>query len=759
MVWGREVFKDILVNKEYYFSPKSFRSKGTQILLGLFLTFFIFLADVIHIPFLSSFITQLDYRTYDQVVQLNWRPHQTIPQVVVIDIDNKSVQQEGRWPWPRNKIAELINKLKQNGVVTIGTDIVMAEAEVNYAIGLKDELKKMMPQLPSEQKQFTNFLEQIAPRVDNDRILAQSLLDHNVVLGFLFHNDKEIRKGALPLPLMNPEDKYLYRDSLPLYQFSGYNGCLPLFLNASTQAGAVTNVPDLDGTIRHGLMLASYENKLYPTLALATAMNYLMVKQVALKTDNHKLLGIQMGNVFIPTNDKGQILIPFWGQIGSLNYYSATDILRDKIDPKQLQGSIAVIGSTIILLADLHQSPVAQSFPGVEMVGNMIQGIVGQQLVSEFDWRTTQGKIYLILIGLLFTLLFSFLSVSRILILAVIGILVLRALSIYLFVYQSLYLPIALILTLVVLLTLTNYGYLFIIERRQKRKLNQLFGQYVPEDYVKELVDSSHQYSMEGQERNMTVLFSDIRNFTNLSETLDASNVKRLLNAFFTPITEIIFSFRGTIDKYVGDMIVAFWGAPMLDEDHASHAINCALTMAKQLPQINEKIREKDLPAVSIGIGIGTGLMNVGDMGSEFRRAYTVIGDTVNLASRLQDLTKFYKVMILVSDKTRAGQDQFVWRTIDKITVKGRKSGLTIYQPIGKVTDVSAEIVTELDIYHDALKDYYEQNWSSAEKKFDMLLSKSPGIYLYGMYLKRIKEFMEIPPPENWDGIFVHQHK
>ncbi|HHF7373584.1 CHASE2 domain-containing protein [Legionella bozemanae] len=747
------------MKKDRYFSPKSLKSKGTQVLLGLFWSALIFLVDVIHIPLLSSFITQLDYRTYDQVVQLNWRPHQTIPRIVIIDIDNKSVEQEGRWPWPRNKIATLINKLKQNGVVTIGTDIVMAEAEVNYAIGLKNEIQKLMPQLPLEQKQLPDLLEQIAPKVDNDRILAQSLLDHNVVLGFLFHNDKEIRKGVLPSPLTNPENNYLYRDNLPLYQFSGYNGCLPLFLEASTQAGTVTNVPDLDGTIRHGLMLASYDNKLYATLALATAMNYLMVKHVTLKMRHHQLYGIQMGNVFIPTNAYGQILIPFWGQIGAHNYYSATDIIQDKINPEELQGAIAIIGSTIILLADLHQSPVAQSYPGVEMVGNMVQGIVGQQLVSEYDWRTPKARVYLILIGVFFTFLFSILSVSRILILAVISIIGIWALSIYLFVYESLYLPIALILTLIVLQTITNYGYLFIIERRQKRKINQLFGHYVPEDYVKELIESPQQYSMEGQERNMTVLFSDIRNFTSLSENLEASNVKRLLNAFFTPITEIIFSFRGTIDKYVGDMIVAFWGAPMLDEEHASHAIMCSLTMVKQLPEINEKMQEKDLPAVSFGIGLATGLMNVGDMGSEFRRAYTVIGDTVNLASRLQDLTKFYQVTILVSDKTRAGQDQFIWRAIDKITVKGRKSGLTIYQPLGKVSDVSEEVLTQLEEYHRALEDYYAQNWSSAEKKFAMLKTKFPNVYLYQMYLERVKAFMETPPPENWDGIYMHQHK
>lgn len=221
-------------------------------------------------------------------------------------------------PGPEEKVADLIKKLKENGVVTIATDIVMAEPEENYAFGLKEELTKLLPQLSSEQQQLSELLEQVAPKVDNDRILAQELMDHNVVLGYLFHNDTQIRKGVLPSPLTTPENKIIGRGNLPLHQFSGYNGCLPLFLNASTQAGAVTNVPDLDGTVRHGLMLASYGNKLYATLALATAMNYLMVQHVSLKTYDNHLYGIQMGNTFIPTNSHGQILIPFWGKLECL---------------------------------------------------------------------------------------------------------------------------------------------------------------------------------------------------------------------------------------------------------------------------------------------------------------------------------------------------------------------------------------------------------------------------------------------------------
>lgn len=738
---------------------KNMKSRWTQVYIGLFSTVFIFIADVFQVPLVSFLINQLDNRIYDQMVQLNLRPHLQNPQVVIIDIDNKSVEKEGRWPWPRNKMAELINKLKQYGVVTIGTDIVMAESEVNYAIGLKTELQPLKTKLTPEQQQLPVLLEEIAPQVDNDQIFAHSLLGHNVVLGYLFHNDQIIQKGVLPPPLTNPEGKTIFRGNLDFYQFSGYNGCLELFLKASTQAGAVTNLPDSDGAVRHGLMIASYDNKLYATLALAIAMNYLMVDHAVLQIYDNQLLGLQIGSVFVPTTPQAQILIPFWGLPGTLNYLSATDVMQGTVDPQLLQGSIAIIGSTMILLADLHQSPIAQSFPGVEMVGNMVQGIVNQQLVTLYNWHTAHGRLYIILIGLYLTFLFSFIGVTGMLLLAIICVLIVLTFSIYLFVYQSLYVPLAFVLVLIILQTLLNYGYLFMIERRQKRKINQLFGQYVPEEYVKELIEFPDQSSMEGLEREMTVLFSDIRDFTTISESLSASDVKRLLNAFFTPVTEIIFSFRGTIDKYVGDMIVAFWGAPISDEDHSYHAIMTSLEMIKRLPDINAKLIEQNLPAVNMGIGLATGLMNVGDMGSEFRRAYTVIGDTVNLASRLQDLTKFYHVNILVSDVTQSEQDQFVWRAVDKITVKGRKKGLIIYQPLGMFNDTSDEVFAELDEYHSALNDYYARKWSSAEKKFAMLGTKSPNVYLYQMYLTRIKEFQQTPPAEDWDGVYIHLHK
>jgi adenylate cyclase len=730
-----------------------------EIFLSLLCTGLLLLVALFNIPVISTFIKQIDGKIYDQFVSFNWRTHQQNPRVIIINIDEYSVHKEGRWPWPRDKMALLTSKLKQDGVVTIGMDIVMSEAEINYALGLKKKLEQLEPMPSPDQKKFMDTLETMAPKIDNDQIFAQTLLDHNVVLGFLFQHEAEVKKGVLPPPLKYHRNESISENQLPLYTFEGYNGTLDLFLKASTQAGFVTNLPDSDGIVRHALILARYNNKIYPSLALQIAINYLLVENIQLLSNKGKLYGVQLDGAFIPTNSRGQILIPFWGAPGTLDYYSATDILHDKINKKELEGTIAIIGSSMTLLADLHDSPATPLFPGVEMVGNIVQGIVGQQLASEYHWRTPQGIMLLTLFGVIFSLIFPFVGILGKLLVTLISIFFIFGATLLLFVFKGLYVSSALLITLITLQALLNYAYSYIIERRQKRKINQLFGQYVPEQYVKELIESPDQYSMEGQTLNMTVQFADIRNFTSISEHLDAVGVKHLLNTFFTPITEIIFKYRGTIDKYVGDMIVAFWGAPIADEHHAYNAIMSSLTIFQHLPEINAKMKNNNLPQVNIGLGLATGLMNVGDMGSEFRRAYTVLGDTVNLASRLQDLTKFYQVDILANDTARFENDAFLWRAIDKVSVKGRKTALTIYQPLGLLSDASSETLNEVEDYHKALVDYYAQNWQSAENQFTKLKSRHPGCYLYQLYLERIATFKKTPPPENWDGVYVHTHK
>lgn len=749
----------------YPFHLNQFTSKKVQIVLSMLAMLIVLF---IKFSFLTPVIDKLNFFIYDNMLSLHPQPYKEVNKVVIVDIDDESFAKEGRWPWPRNKLAHLIFNLEKAGVTVAGVDIIMSNPEVNYASGLKKRvttLNKINGIDPKNQPLLEEMLDKIAPEVDNDQELARALKNHDVSLGFLLHNIKNVKLGMLPNPLVGQNGVLLNSQAFNAQYFQGYNASLKLFMEAAGHGGFVTNLPDSDGVIRRGLLLASIDDKVYPSLALSTAMRFLLVDHVDLKFHDtltgEKLYGIDLAGTFVPTNSKGQILIPYWGGPFSLPYISATEVLNETVDMKGLSGSIAVVGSSALMLGDLHRSPTAPVFPGVEMVGNMVGAIVGQQLSTQYDWYSFSGITIIIVFGVLTSLLIPFLNIVLLISTTIAVSILIIAACIVTFYYKNIFIPVGVLLVIILLQAMVNYSYLFFLEKRQKSKIKQLFGQYIPKSYVDILINTPDLSSMEGQLRELSVLFCDIRHFTTLSESLSATDVKRLLNDFFNPVTEIIFDHQGTIDKYVGDMVVAFWGAPIPIEDnkHALQAILSALSMFKSLPLINQQMVENGLPTINIEIGIVTGLMNVGDMGSTFRKAYTVLGDNVNLASRLESLTKYYDIPILVNNTTREDQTDFLWRTIDKVVVKGRKTAVTVYQPLGLIDEMSPELIQEVDAYHTALDYYYAQKWDICWDLFKTLNEQHPNTYLYRLYILRIHQYKENPPPSDWDGAFTHTEK
>lgn len=742
---------------------KTLKIKGGQLALGLTALGLLLVLYQFHFTYFYTFINRLDGVLYDYLIKLDLQKKSSNTNVVLIDIDDYSIQKQGRWPWPRDKFVILLDKLKKAGVAVVAFDIVFSEAEINYALGLKEKLLDLNYPKPPELYKITNFLNDVSKKVDNDQAFANALKQNDVVLGFLFQHDPTIKKGDLPKPLLDITSERMLRLTASIPSFEGYNGTLGIFLKAAPHTGFVTNIPELDGVIRHGLLLAKYNKQLYSSLSLSIVMQYLLADNITLASHftfgKQVIDGINVGSFFIPTNTAGQILIPFWDNGQTIPAYSANDIIENDTPPKELAGSIVIIGSSMVLLSDLHQSPISQSFPGMEMVANMVSGILGRQIIQEFDWNTLGGLIVIVLTGSLYAIIFPFLSPFVLLVTFFILIIIILFGSFFLLLAKNYYIASTILLLLTTLLAVTNFLYDFILERHQKNRIRRLFDMYVPPSYVKEIMDYPNKYSMDGENREMTVFFADIRGFTTLSETLDASELKHLLNEFFTPITNIIFNHQGTIDKYVGDMVMAFWGAPIIDTEHSWHALQAALDIRERLEEINDNLVQKKLPSITLGMGLSSGMMNVGDMGSSFRRSYTVIGDEVNLASRLQDLTKFYQVDILVSETTRANINNILWRPIDKVAVKGRQKALIIYEPIGYHQDVSPEIVEELNDFEKGLNAYYKQDWVTAKALFTILATGNATTYLYQLYLQRVDDFCNSPPPEHWNGIFIHTRK
>ncbi|MFB3058249.1 MAG: adenylate/guanylate cyclase domain-containing protein, partial [Gammaproteobacteria bacterium] len=324
---------------------------------------------------------------------------------------------------------------------------------------------------------------------------------------------------------------------------------------------------------------------------------------------------------------------------------------------------------------------------------------------------------------------------------------------------NHLILPLASPLMLIGLIFILDMTFGFFIESRDKRQLTHLFGQYIPPELVDEMAEDPTDFSIDGENREMTVLFSDVRGFTTISEGMDPKQLTQLMNALLTPMTRVIHKNRGTIDKYMGDAIMSFWGAPLRDPEHARHALDAALEMMDELKIMQMEFKERGWPEVNMGIGLNTGNMNVGNMGSEFRMAYTVLGDAVNLGSRLEGLTKTYGVNIIVSETTKDSISGFTFRELDLVTVLGKNEPVAIFEPVGHENDLDERVISELTYYKRALREFRLQNWDEAEEEFSNLGQADSDRQLYQIYLDRISHFRREPPGDDWDGVFTHTTK
>jgi adenylate cyclase len=731
-------------------------SKRIPFFLGFLLLAVAIWLQITSIGLIDHFITRLEDLAYDVqlraylLTQPKWESS-----VVIIDIDDKSLSKEGRWPWPRNKLGELVKHLQEAGVVVVAFDIIFPENQENIAEDVYQKLKQENLATPAIEPLF----KKISPHFNYDSQFAEALSKIDVVLGISFLPQVHT-VGLLPSPafeLTTPQEKNLEFIIAP-----GYLANIPVLQTSAKSAGFINVFPDEDGIIRRVPILVRYQDKLYPSLALEAVRLFLLTKiklVAAHYGDQLRLEALQVGDHIIPTDADSKVVITFRGKSFSFPYYSATDVLNNKIPPNALEGKIAFIGTSATGQGDLKATAVQNVFPGVEIQATIADNILTDNFSYKPAWALGAEIFLTIAIGLVCIFLFPYLGPRALSILIVVIPIVFIFSNTFLWEKTGLIISIFIPMLFCVLLAFINmfYGYLF--ETRKREKLKEMFGQYVPEKHIDEMLTSSTELALAGEDRELTVLFADIRNFTTLSEPLSASQLKEMLNEFFTPMTEIIFKFRGTIDKYIGDMIMAFWGAPLKDKHHARHAIIAALEMQKAVDKLKTVFSEKGWPEINIGVGLNTGLMSVGDMGSKFRRNYTVLGDTVNLASRVESLTKFYGAKIIVTEFTRANQSFFVFRKLDRVRVKGKTRGVEIYEPLGYAKKFPPALQKEIDLYHSALEYYFTHQWEKASALFAELAREKPHEKLYQLYLKRLNDFVENPPSADWDGVYTHLEK
>ncbi|MCC6709849.1 MAG: adenylate/guanylate cyclase domain-containing protein [Gammaproteobacteria bacterium] len=712
-----------------------------------------------------EFIEQMENLAYDSHLEVTM-PRTVDDSVVIVDIDETSLTAEGRWPWSRDKLAHLLDRLfQQYKIKLVGFDIVFAEPDESS--GLKT-LERLAKNDLAGNQDFVNRLDVIRPQLDYDGIFAETMQKYNVVLGYYFNFDSEdevAKIGELPEPLFDKSD--FQGKAVQFLTATGFGGNIKALQASALGAGHFTQQPDRDGVVRRVPMLVRYNDRYYGSLSLEMVRRVLGVDAITTRFEKPLfeargypgLEWLLVGNAGVPVDKNVKTLVPFRGPKGSFHYVPATDVLNGKADPALLNDKIVLIGTSAPVLLDLRATPMEEAYPGVEVHANLIAGILSGRML-EFPAYTMGAEVLMLLaVGIGMILGGVLLSPLNTTLFTLVGIMVYIAFNHLVWAFGHTVLPLASGIMMALTMFLLNMSYGYFVETRGKRQITGLFGQYVPPELVDEMAKAPTQYSLAAESRELTVLFSDVRGFTTISEGLKPEDLADLMNQFLSPMTEVIHHCRGTIDKYMGDAIMAFWGAPLADGEHARHALEAAMEMIVKLDDINAQFKSRGWPEINIGVGLNTGLMNVGNMGSSFRMAYTVIGDAVNLGSRLEGLTKKYGVRLIVSETTKDAVPEYAYRELDRVRVKGKAKPVAIYEPLGLAEQLDPQWKKELRLFAETMRLYRAQQWDTAELNFVNLQRGSKSPALYKVYAERVAHFRKAPPAADWDGVFEHESK
>ncbi len=709
-------------------------------------------------------LDKLEAMVYD--ARLNaFMPGDTDDRIVIVDIDEKSLAEVGRWPWNRRHMANLVQRLfEEQQVAVLGMDVVFSEADESSGLA---QLKALAQGTLRDQVELAKRLPELELELDYDQRFAQALQGKPVVLGYYFTSDRGGRtSGSLPAPVF--DEASLNGRRFVSTEWSGYGSNIAPIAQGAPMAGFFNPVVDSDGVVRSLPLLAKHGGAYYESLALAMFRTFMGSATVAPgfapgseNTGYPFLESVQLmqdgRSMAIPVDERVATLVPFRGkggpQGGSYTYISASDVLNGQLPPGLLQDRLVLLGTTAPGLLDMRATPVAEVYPGVETHANILSALLDGNLPVRPDYAQGYEWLLLLLSGLVLATLAPKLNALRTVVLASLLTGGLVGLNLWLYTGFGLVLPLATLVLAVLMASALNMAYGYFVESRSKRELANLFGSYVPPELVDEMVKEPERYSMRASDKVLTVMFSDMRGFTKLSETMQPAELQALLNDVFTRLTQAIRENRGTIDKYMGDCVMAFWGAPVDSPHHAALAVEAALAMGRAIAKINQEHDQKHLPRIGMGVGLNTGLMCVGDMGSELRRSYTVIGDAVNLGSRLEGVSKFYGVEIVASDATRqqAG-DGFIWQVLDKVKVKGKEEAVTIHTVLGVQTDMTTLLAEELALWKKAWNAWRTQNWREAMSDLESLTQLYPHKALYHLYHERVQGRLDQPHDPDWDG-------
>lgn len=709
-------------------------------------------------------LENLRLNVFDFYQRLFPREYQEVG-VRIVDIDDETLRRIGQWPWPRARVAELVDRMTAMGVAAIGFDMVFAEHDRLSPERLSDDFAGLVP--PDALRQVTEIMP------ESDRILAESLSRAPAVTGFvLVGQETEARPlqrwgigstGDEPLPFLRP--------------FQGAITNLPILEQGARGNGSFNAVPDADGTIRRVFLLFRLDDNILPSLSMELlrvvqgAQTYLVKASGASGSESFGtqtgIVAVKVGNVEVLTDWEAAVWLHFTGPRKE-RYVPAWQIFEGTADPNLLAGHIVLIGTSAAGLKDQRASPLDPAGPGVEIHAQALEQILlGIRLIRP-DWAVGAEFVYMLLMGGILVWLLPRLSPGRCLGVGVTAVIAAFAGSLYAFLEEGLLfdplMPAAAVLLLYIAGSFSGY----MQTEKERSRVRSAFSYYLAPAMVEKLARSSESIRLGGEQRDLTLMFSDIRSFSRLSSMLSPEELTRVLNRFFTPMTEIIQDSSGTIDKYIGDCIMAFWNAPLDDPDHARNACRAALKMLATTRQLDREWREqKALGAAEdftfrIGIGLNSGPCLVGNMGSDRRFNYTALGLAVNLAQRIEAQCKTYAAELLVSGETAAAAPEFAFLHLDRALLPGAETPIDIHALVGDENLATTDAFLAWKRAHEAMGDAYRARdfaRAGALAAEAQALAGQHHRALYDVYRQRFALLAEEPPPEDWDGVVVLKDK
>ena len=693
----------------------------------------------------SFFLRLTDIRAMDyRLIQRG--PIEPGPETVIVAIDNQGIEAIGRWPWPRSVMAQLVKKLSDAGPAVTGFDILFSESsELPEPLGI--------PGRPGSIDDETWRVTQKALRYQ-DESLATALTRSKSVLGHFFNFDpmaenslRPSQIGAYNALIGTSQDAGLRQ----IPRSSALRANISSIARAADGSGYFNVIPDSgDGFVRRVPLAIAYQSQVALPLSLAV-LRARDNSTATLRVDRAGVEEVKIGNHSIATAEDGQMLINYRGPGETFPHVSAVDVLKGSVDPSIFRNKILLVGVTATAVVDVRITPFDEVFPGVEIHANVIDNVLRGDYLRQPRWLVLADIALITILALGLGLILSrFRGVSAAAIaIALLGIYMIGS---QLF-FESQGIPLSVVYP--VLAIGLSYAAIsihhYLVEVRERQKMRKALDLYLSPSMAKLVSEQPERLQLGGEKRDMTVFFSDIRGFTSISEGLAPEELVELLNSYLGGMTDVIFNYDGMLDKYIGDAVMAVWGAPLPQPDHAQRACEAALEMVRKLEELNRSWRERGWPQLEIGVGLNTGPMVFGNMGSSQHLSLTVMGDDVNLGSRLEGLNKLYGTTMLLSEATLGATDgSLCTREIDLVQVKGKTQPVRIFELMA-----THRPTLEIEMFEEGISCFRRRQWSEAEGHFRGVLQASRNDGPAKLYLERCLDFAKQPPPDNWDGVTV----